>query len=117
MPTSSSDDNPLPRCPDAPNCVRTTRVFDVTPGALFQAAQRALTDLGPAELHAEPNDRRADAVYRVAFIFKDDVQIAVTARDGGSALHIRSESRVGYEDLGVNRRRVKRFFRALDRRL
>lgn len=106
-------ENPLPRCPNAPNCVRVTRALDVSPDALFQAAQRTLTDLGPAKLHVQPAAYRAQAVYRVGIIFKDDVQIAVTANEAGSALHIRSESRVGYMDLGVNRRRVHRFFRRL----
>jgi len=57
-------------------------------------------------------------VYQVALIFKDDVDVAVRARDdGGSALYVRSASRVGYSDLGVNQRRVERLLRAVDRAL
>jgi uncharacterized protein (DUF1499 family) len=114
---SARPDNPLPPCPDSPNCERTTRTYTVDPDSLFSAAQSALSDLGPVQLTVESSDRRAHAVYRVALIFKDDVDIAVTPHEKGSALHIRSASRVGHSDLGVNARRVRRFFRALGQQL
>jgi len=56
-------------------------------------------------------------VYRVALLFKDDVDVAVEPSADGSTLHVRSASRVGHSDLGVNRRRVARFFRAVDEAL
>ena len=108
--------NPLAPCPGTPNCERESRPFpNRTPDALFERAQDALGNLGPVELTLRDGDERGvDAVFRVALIFKDDVAVAVTPGDGGGAvLHIRSASRVGKSDLGVNRRRVKRFFRAL----
>lgn len=43
------------------------------------------------------------------FRFRDDVHIAFTESDQITLLHIRSASRVGHSDLGVNRRRVKKF--------
>jgi uncharacterized protein (DUF1499 family) len=60
---------------------------------------------------------RASAVYRVALVFKDDVQIAVDSMESGSRLHVRSASRVGQSDLGVNRRRVQRLLRHLEEAL
>ena len=116
----SLPDNPLPPCPDTPNCERTARAYDVPPDTLFVAAQRALESLGPTTLRLSdrPHGRRAEAMYRVALIFKDDVDVAVKGLDdGGSALYVRSASRVGYSDLGVNRRRVGRLFQAVDRAL
>ncbi len=108
-------DSLLPPCPASPNCVRTVRAIDAPPEVVFSAAQQALDALGPTVLETMPADRRAHAVYRVALVFKDDVDAAVTAAgDSGSRLHIRSASRVGYSDLGVNQRRVDRFFRALE---
>jgi len=108
-------DSLLPPCPSSPNCVRTVRSFDAPPETVFAAAQQALDALGPTVLESTPKDRRAHAVYRVALVFKDDVDVAVEeAATTGSRLHIRSASRVGYSDLGVNQRRVDRFFRALD---
>jgi uncharacterized protein (DUF1499 family) len=105
--------SPLPDCPGTPNCEHVSRPFPASPDALFDAAQQALAALGPTTLEVEPAERRAHAVYRVALVFKDDVVVAVTsdpATDGGAVLHVRSASRVGHSDLGVNGRRVRRFF-------
>ena len=108
--------NPLPLCPDKPNCVRESHVFvDAQPDELFEHARDALISLDPAEIDTT-GARRLEAVFTV-FLFKDDVQLAVTEHDEGSALHIRSASRVGGHDLGVNRRRVNRFLKALEDRL
>ncbi|PEN13384.1 hypothetical protein CRI94_08635 [Longibacter salinarum] len=107
--------SPLQPCPDSPNCELTQRSYETDPDTLFAAAVTALDDLGPADLDVNDDARRAHAVYRVVLIFKDDVHIAVTSEgESGSTLHIRSASRVGHSDLGVNARRVERFFEALE---
>jgi uncharacterized protein (DUF1499 family) len=41
------------------------------------------------------------------FKFVDDFEIRIDAEE--HQLHIRSASRIGYSDLGVNRRRVEQF--------
>lgn len=52
------------------------------------------------------------------FRFVDDVRIRVTLdRNGQTRVDLRSASRKGKGDLGVNARRIGRFLRALDRRL
>lgn len=112
---AASSDSPLPPCPSSPNCVRTARTLDAPPDTAFAAAQRALDALGPVVLESTPESHRAHAVYRVALVFKDDVDLVVEPSDGGSTVHVRSASRVGYSDLGVNKRRVQRFFRTLAR--
>jgi len=109
-----SSTNPLPPCPDTPNCERTSRAYATPPDTLYRAARQALDALGPAALRLTPDSLRASAVYRVAFVFKDDVDVAVTAEGDGSTLHVRSASRVGYSDLGVNRRRVGRLLGAVE---
>ena len=106
-------ESPLPPCPATPNCARETRTYPDPPAALFARAQRAVEAMCPVEARLRSRDRRLEAVFRV-FFFKDDVALAVTPRAGGSALHIRSASRVGRSDLGVNARRVGRFFQKLD---
>ena len=114
----SLPENPLPPCPDTPNCERTARPYEIPPDTLFVAAQRALESLDPVTLRLpnSPSGRRAEAVYRVALIFKDDVEVAVKARaDGGSVLYVRSASRVGYSDLGVNRRRVRNLLETMEK--
>lgn len=106
-------ENPLPACPDTPNCERRSRRYDASVEALFAAAQQALDDLTPVELRIGPGTGRATAVYRVGLIFKDDVVVLAEPAEEGSILHVRSASRIGYSDLGVNRWRVRRFWQAL----
>ena len=115
MPTALPD-NPLPPCPASPNCVRQTRRFDLPAEALFDRAQEALDALNPSALKTTPETHRLDAVFTV-FVFKDDVALCIESHEAGAVLHIRSASRTGYSDLGVNRRRVEQFFRALAQRL
>jgi len=109
-------DNPLPSCPSWPNCVRETRLFDVPPDVLFSAAQAALAAVGAAAVNTTPEALRLDAVFPVAFL-KDDVALLIERREGRTALHIRSASRVGAYDFGVNRRRIRAFFDALAKSL
>ena len=46
------------------------------------------------------------AVFTTSLLkFKDDVEFLVKK----NAIHFRSESRVGYSDMGVNRKRIKEF--------
>ncbi len=102
---------PLSPCPGSPNCLRATRTYDLGTEDLLARARAALGEMNPAELHER--DFRLDAVFQ-AFIFKDDVALEIEPQGGGSALHIRSASRVGRSDFGVNERRVRRFFEALE---
>jgi len=113
----SLPDNPLSDCPDTPNCERVARGYEAPPDTLYAAAERALESLGPVTLRRPDSSaaRRLEAVYRVALIFKDDVAVEVAPREGaGSVLFVRSASRVGYSDLGVNRRRVERLLAAVE---
>ena len=107
--------NPLPLCPDSPNCERISTDYAVSADRLFARVQTALRDLGPARMQLRPDSMRAAAVYRVAWVFKDDVAVDVESTADGSRLHVRSASRVGQSDLGVNRRRVQRLLDAVDR--
>lgn len=114
---SAAHSNPLADCPDSPNCERISESYSVAPDRLFAATQTALDTLGPAHLQTAPDSMRASAVYRVAWIFKDDVDVAVESRSDGSMLHLRSASRVGHSDLGVNRRRAHRILSAVKEQL
>lgn len=55
---------------------------------------------------------KIDAVFKI-FIYKDDVTIQLTPGKLHTLLHIRSASRKGHYDFGVNRRRVNRFINKL----
>lgn len=116
FPPQDGPPNPLPACPDSPNCVRTTWTYPVPVDTLFDAARAALNATDADALTVDTAARRLDAVYRVVF-FKDDVVVIAEPYEEGAALHIRSASRVGQSDLGVNGRRVRRIQRAIADRL
>lgn len=71
----------------------------------------------PEQINIEENNYRIDAVFKVVF-FRDDLNLQLTKSDADSTyLHIRSASREGFADLGVNTRRVKRFLKRLEQEL
>ncbi|TVR16029.1 MAG: DUF1499 domain-containing protein [Balneolaceae bacterium] len=107
---SDTDKHPFDPCPGSPNCIIQSLLFEETPEKLFAAAQSAMKKIDPFELDIQNYDLRINAVFRIPiFRFKDDVQIAVEESvTGGSYLHIKSASRVGHGDFGVNKRRVER---------
>ncbi|PSQ97352.1 MAG: DUF1499 domain-containing protein [Bacteroidetes bacterium SW_9_63_38] len=107
-------DNPLRECPDSPNCERVSARYPVPPERLYAGATTALDALGPIRLQAQSDSIQASAVYRVALVFKDDVDVAVDSISDGSRLHVRSASRLGHSDLGVNRRRVQHLLSRVD---
>lgn len=108
--------NPLEPCPSTPNCVRESiRLNGERPQQVLALAQKAAERLGPASISVE-DSLRIHAVYRV-LLFRDDVHLAVEPAGDASILHIRSASRTGQSDLGVNRRRVNDFYRELERLL
>lgn len=47
------------------------------------------------------------------FGFKDDIVIRITPAGSGSRVDVRSASRVGRSDLGVNAKRIREFLRGL----
>ena len=116
MPDDALPANPLPACPSGTwNCVRRSRSYEGrTPDQLVPPIEDALLAMQPEELDMRGEDAgRIHAVFRV-LIFRDDVHLAVEAHADGTALHVRSASRTGRFDFGVNRRRAKRFFRLLE---
>ncbi len=104
----------LPPCPPTPNCVLEAHPYSIEADVLRPLAHEALQTLNPRELTAD--GPILHAVYRIG-PFLDDVHVAIESTDDGSILHIRSASRVGRGDLGVNQRRVRRYLAGLDERL
>lgn len=107
----TSAPNPLPSCPKSPNCIRTTKQINHPIDSVFYIAAKILDNMGPIEKSVSKKDYKIVSVFRVAF-FKDDMVIQLSERNITSTyLHIRSASRMGKSDLGVNTRRVKRFLK------
>jgi uncharacterized protein (DUF1499 family) len=114
-------DGRLQPCPASPNCVSsdaadaTHRVepFDLVgePQAAWQVLQdtvrafprTAIMTVTPDYLHAE--------FRSFLFRFVDDVEFHLRPAEG--IIAVRSASRVGYSDLGVNRERVENLRQAL----
>lgn len=112
--TQDTSLNMLPECPDSPNCVRASYPFDLLPSdladhviAAFKAMDAESIDIGIVDNH------EIKAVFKVMG-FRDDVHVMITSDQEGSLLHIRSASRVGKSDLGVNKRRVKKILKKLE---
>lgn len=106
----------LAPCPSSPNCVHTgvghpegteplhlaepwsddpEAALDTIAGALEQSPRTEVVERGPRYLHAEATS--------LLFRFVDDVEVLV--REDGEVV-VRSASRVGHSDMGVNGRRV-----------
>jgi uncharacterized protein (DUF1499 family) len=86
--------------------IRTDRSVD-------SSFDRALDVLGSMRLDVVNVDRDDGVIEAVAtsfwFGFKDDVVVRVRARGDGATVDMRSVSRVGVGDLGVNAKRIEEF--------
>ena len=115
-----SDETPgdrLPPCENRGNCLCTDHgdapplsYAGRSPAEARAAARRALMALGRTRVADESADRM-HAECRV-LVFVDDVHLRFD--DAAGAVHVRSASRVGRNDLGVNRRRLARLRREWD---
>jgi len=109
----------LPACPASPNCVSSQSALDdsqhyIKPFVLQLPAVEAwprLRQVVAAQVRTEvveektsPAYLRAEATSRI-FRFVDDLELWLDA--DGKTVHVRSASRTGYGDLGVNRKRVE----------
>jgi len=105
-------------CPDSPNCITVSQTFSSDSETLLEIAKLTLEKFSPFEINEHHSDKRIDSVFRIpVFRFKDDLILISEPHGEESILHIKSSSRVGYSDLGVNRRRVKKIIRELNKNL
>ena len=104
-----SINNPLPPCPDTPNCERRSYEIDADSSILIEFAEKTLKNMGAESVKVD--ESKIHAVFRIPiFGWRDDVHVQIS--DG--KLFIRSASRTGYSDLGVNKRRINRFVKKLN---
>ena len=101
-------DGKLAPCGSKPNCVSseadTQPEKQVRPlSGSLNAAKQAIIDLG-GTITSETDTYVSATFMSKIYKFVDDVEL----RDAGEGnVHIRSGSRVGYSDRGVNRKRVR----------
>jgi uncharacterized protein (DUF1499 family) len=103
----------LSACPSSPNCVCSEGpdpsvqpfAFEGDPDAAFTSLLELLRDETRVELVTAQPDY-AHAVFRTPVLrFRDDVELRLDR--AAHRIHVRSASRLGYSDLGTNRRRIE----------
>ena len=89
-------------------------MLPVQPVEALARAEREARALGWNIVAVEPRDGRIEAIAVTPwFGFRDDIVIRVKAALGGSRVDVRSKSRHGLSDLGVNARRIRAFIARL----
>jgi uncharacterized protein (DUF1499 family) len=106
-------DGALAPCPNKPNCVNSQAregkhgIAPLRFSGDAGAAMRKLTQVVRAMPRTTVVEARPDYLYAefstALMGFVDDVEFYCD----GKAIHVRSASRLGYSDLGVNRKRVE----------
>jgi len=92
-----------------------TKVTTLNKQEAFNRALKQARSLGWVIYHTQPSEGMFEAYDQTAFFgFKDDIVVRVTERPDGSALDIRSVSRVGKSDLGANAKRIEQFMAVFD---
>lgn len=115
--------NPLKACPDKPNCVSTLstrREQSLLPlkfrGNLEESKLRikkVIANLSRTKLEKEDNAYLHFTFKSALFGFVDDVEFYLD--ENTQLVHFRSASRVGYSDLGANRRRMEEIAKLYDK--
>ena len=107
-------DGKLRACPGTPNCVSsesTNPLFKIAPLAFSGSPEQAWADLKTVIgeqggiVHDEGKEYLWSTFTVPVFGFIDDVEFRLSASEG--VIHVRSASRLGISDLGVNRGRVE----------
>ena len=113
MSSSSAD---LPPCPASPNCVSSQAgdtahhiaplEFTVQPDEALKRLKQALLYEPRTTIVTEEGGYLHAEARSFLFRFIDDVEFMLDVDN--QVIHVRSASRSGYSDFGVNRRRVER---------
>ena len=83
---------------------------DMSEDAAYDRALQVANDLGWEIVASDAENRRIEAIARTSvFYFADDVVVVVSPQADGSRVDMRSVSRVGRSDQGVNAARIRTF--------
>jgi uncharacterized protein (DUF1499 family) len=89
-------------------------VLPVAPAEAFKRVDQVAMALGWDVVARAPADGRLEAIDTSDwFGFRDDIVVRIRAEGTGSRIDIRSKSRAGESDLGVNARRIRAFIARL----
>tara|TARA_R110002124_G_scaffold46903_1_gene140209 strand:- start:9332 stop:9793 length:462 start_codon:yes stop_codon:yes gene_type:complete len=118
-----ASENPIKECPNSPNCFRTTQYFDQDSSAVFSSIQSAIKELNAHNIEIVDNSKTQslDAVFKIPiFGWLDDVKVLVVPDKNNmnnTFVHLKSSSRKGYYDIGVNKRRINRILKVARKKL
>jgi len=108
-------DGKLVPCPNTPNCVSSEHkgkrseieplVFHGTPERAWEKLKAAIVSIG-GDIEKDETTYLWATFRSKIFRFVDDVECRMDEKN--KVIHLRSASRVGYSDMGVNRRRVEK---------
>jgi uncharacterized protein (DUF1499 family) len=108
--------NGLSPCPAKPNCVVSEYsgehyIAPISVGSdvanMWRRVGLALAKMDRTQIVEQQSDYIRAEVKTLSGLFIDDFELRLDAAK--QELHLRSASRLGYYDFGVNRRRVERF--------
>lgn len=109
-------DGRLAPCPSAPRCVSSDArdpshradplVLEVEPEEAWRAAVSAVAAMPRTSVVTRTDDYLHAECRSAVFGFVDDLELHLRADEG--IIAVRSASRLGYYDFGVNRRRVEK---------
>lgn len=107
--------NPLKPCSGSANCTTASVLYKHPPKKLYDIVQSVLEKSGAERIRLNSQELQIEAVFRIPmFGFKDDVVVKIDSYNSDSILFIKSLSRVGEGDLGVNRRRVSKLLSEIE---
>jgi uncharacterized protein (DUF1499 family) len=105
----------LPPCPSSPNCVSSdadNSAHSIAPFALavpsrdgWLAVRESVESLPRTKIISETADYLHAECTSAFFGFVDDLELHLRTAEG--VIAVRSAARLGYSDLGVNRRRIE----------
>ena len=107
--------SPLKTCPKSPNCVSSQAgdpehaiaplVYSDSRADAYARLKKVLGEMKRTTIVAEKEDYLSAEATSLIFRFVDDVEFYFPAAE--KVIHVRSASRVGNSDLGVNRKRME----------
>lgn len=90
----------------------------VSPAVALVAAAEVARAMGWDPVHVDPVMGTVEATETTRWwAFRDDVVVRIRETQGGCRVDVRSVSRVGKSDLGLNAARIRRYLEALGKRL
>lgn len=106
----------LAPCPSSPNCVSSDAddsahsiaafALAMPSGDAWLAVRGSVESLSLTKIIAEASDYLHAECTSAVFGFVDDLELHLRTAEG--VIAVRSASRLGYSDLGVNRRRIEK---------